>query len=192
MSRSRWIPAVLAGVMLIAVLPSAAAAPPSKALPVPLVNKGQILVTVHPVEWIALGSNAIIANGLDVSLLSVAAPGAGLAAAAPALPTALYGKRLKLVKVQFCYDARDGGVALTQFLMRVDRNTVGTTKTNPVDAAIDVTRRTDQACRNYTVNWVLGPGDMAAASVTVDFRAVDERFEIGRLTFFLEPTNTAV
>lgn len=188
MSRSRWLLAtvVTALVMGAVALPSALAAPGGGA--------GRILVTVHPFDWkTTIGSDTTIANGLDVSLLSVATAGVGGAGAAPDLMTSLNGRRLRLVEVEFCYDATRGGtqtgVSMTQFLMRVDSNTSGTTKTNPVAAAVDVTARSDQACRTYPVDWVLGPGDMAAAGISVDFGEAGQIFEIGRLTFVLEATN---
>lgn len=157
-------------------------------------HQGPILVTVHPIEWTALGPSTVIQSGLDVSLLSVESlPGSGGAGVSPDLPTALYGKRMRLVEVQFCYDATDADVTLTQFLMRVDRNETGTTKTNPVVAAADVLPHSDEACRTYPVDFVLTPHDMAAASVSVDFGAGAGAgtFEIGRLTFVLRPTRQA-
>jgi hypothetical protein len=193
MSRSRLVLALVAALAIGAgVLPGALAAPGGgDAGGGAVLNRGRILMTVHPVDWVGLGSNAILANGLDVSLLSVAAAGEGRAGAAPTLPTSLYGKRLRLVEVEFCYDASGADVTLTQFLMRVDRNTTGTTKANPVAAAVDITERTDEACRTYPVDWALDPGDMAAASVSVDFGAPGASFQIGRLTFVLEPTKQA-
>ena len=158
----------------------------------PLSNSGRMLVTVHPVEWVAFGSGSVLSPGLDVSQLSVDTPPGNASAGAGAdLPTALYGKRLRLVEVQLCYDATDAGVTITQFLMRVDRNATGTTKTNPVGAAVDVTPRTDEACRTYPVDHVLEPTDMAAASVSATFSGPGS-LQIGRLTFVLEPTDLDV
>ena len=76
--------------------------------------------------------------------------------------------------------------------MRVDNNTTGTTKTNPVAAAVDTTHRNDEACRSYPVDWLLDPGDMAAASVSAHFDSAGPYFQIGRLTFVLEPTNVQI
>jgi hypothetical protein len=175
----------------VVALPTTVAAPaPGGAGPI----SNQILVTVHPLDWkTSFGTTGpTLLNGLDVSLLSVATAGEAGAGAAPDLPTSLYGRPLRLVEVQFCYDATHGGtqtdVVMTQFLMRVDRNTTGTTKTNPVAAAVDVTHRSDEACRIYPVDWVLDPGDMAAAGISVDFGTAGTFFEIGRLTFVLETT----
>jgi hypothetical protein len=156
-----------------------------------VLNEGPILMTVHPVEWRALSGAASLSPGLDVALLSLDdPPGDALAAASPDLLTSLYGKRLRLVEVQFCYDATGDGVTLDEFLMRVDRNTTGTTNSNPVAAAVDTTDRTDRACRSYSVDWVLDPGDMAAAGVKVHFDSeATGTFDIGRLTFVLEPTD---
>jgi len=191
MSRSRWFLAAIASILVLGAvaLPTALAAPGGGA--------GQLLVTVHPFDWkTTIGSDTTILNGLDVSLLSVTTAGEGGAGAAPDLPTSLNGRRLRLVRVEFCYDATRGGtqtdVAMTQFLMRVDTNATGTTKTNPVAAAVDTTDRSDEACRSYNVDWVLGPGDMAAAGISVDFGTAGGYFEIGRLTFVLEPTNVPV
>jgi hypothetical protein len=172
-----------------ATLPTALAAPrPGKEDVV--LNQGRILMTVHPFEWVGFGGDTTLLKGLDVSLLSVGTPpGEGSAGVSPDLVTSLYGKRLRLVEVQFCYDATDTDVTLTQFLMRVDRNTTGTTETNPVAGAVDTTHRTDESCRSHAVDWVLDPGDMAAAAVTVDFGDDAGRFEVGRLTFVLEPTD---
>lgn len=188
MSRSRWFLAAVVGALVMGAvaLPSALAAPGGPA--------GRILVTVHPFDWkTTIGSDTSILNGLDVSLLSVGTAGEGGAGAAPDLLTSLNGRRLRLVEVEFCYDATHGGtqtdVTMTQFLMRVDRNTTGTTKTNPVVAAVDITHRSDEACRTYPVDWVLAPGDMAAAGISVEFGTAGPYFEIGRLTFVLAPTN---
>jgi hypothetical protein len=188
MKRRTWIPAALSAVLVAGALalPTAMAAPGGGA--------GRILVTVHPFDWkTTIGSDTSILNGLDVSLLSVATAGEGGAGAAPDLLTSLNGRRLRLVEVQFCYDATRGGtqtgVEMTQFLMLVHSNTTGTTDSNPVDSAVDVTPRSDRACRTYPVDWVLAPGDMAAAGINVDFDEAGKIFEIGRLTFVLEQTN---
>ena len=195
MRRPRSVLIVIAAVALGAIaLPSALAAPGD---PGPGGPAGPILVTVHPFDWkTSFGTDPSILNGLDVSLFSVGTAGEAGAGAAPDLLTGLYGRRLRLVEVQFCYDATHGGtqtdVTMTQFLMRVDRNTSGTTKTNPVAAAVDITHRSDEACRTYPVDWVLAPGDMAAAGISVDFETAGEYFEIGRLTFVLATTNQPI
>jgi hypothetical protein len=187
MVRSRWIPAAVTAVVLIVLtsLPTALAAPG---------GPGQTLITVHPVEWHGYGPNTTLVNGLDVGLLSTTTPGPASAAVSPDLLTSWSGRRMRLVEVQFCYDATHAGLAtdvtMTHFFMRIDRNLTGTTKTNPVFAIDDTTPRTDEACRAYSVGWVLGPGDMAAVSVSADFGIAEEYFEIGRLTFVLESTNT--
>ena len=182
MHRTRWILAIVAGLLVLAgtSLPTAVAAPGAN---------HQTLITVHPVDWRGFGPHTSLLNGLDVALLSVTAPGDASAAAAPDLPTAADGRRMRLVEVQLCYDATAADVTLTEFLMLVHNNTTGTTKTNPVAAAVDLTDRNDEACRSYPVDWVLGPGDMAAASVSAHFDSEGPWLEIGRLTFVLEPTN---
>jgi hypothetical protein len=187
-----WIPAALSAILVAGALalPTALAAPGGG-------GGGRILVTVHGFDWKAnIGGDSTILNGLDGSLLSVTTAGVGGAGAAPDLPTAQSGRRLRLVEVQFCYDATHGGtqtdVEMTQFLMRVDNNTTGTMNDNPVAAAVDIVHRSDEACRTYPVNWVLDPGDMAAAGILVNFGTAGEYFEIGRMTFVLEPTNTPI
>lgn len=185
MQRTRWILAVVAGLLVVA----------GTSLPTVLASPGanhQMLMTVHPVDWRGFGPNTSLANGLDVALLSATAPGDASAAAAPDLPTASDGRRMRLVEVQLCYDATAPDVTLTEFLMLVHNNTTGTTKTNPVAAAVDVTDRSDEACRSYPVDWVLAPGDMAAASVSAHFDSVGPWLQIGRLTFVLEPTNEQI
>lgn len=173
------------------IIPTALASPGGSA-------GGRILQTVHPFDWkTTFGETGpTIANGLDVSLFTVGTAGEAGAGAAPDLLTALNGRRLRLVEVQFCYDATFGGtqtdVTMTQFLMRVDSNTSGVTSSNPVAAAVDTTHRSDEACRSYSVDYELAPGDMAAAGITVDFGTAGEYFSIGRLTFVLETTNDPV
>jgi hypothetical protein len=186
-----WIPAALSAILVAGALalPTALAAPGGG-------GGGRILMTVNPFNWKSIGSDTTILNGVDVSLLSVGTAGEGGAGAAPDLLTALNGRRLRLVEVQFCYDATRGGtqsdVTMTEFVVRVDNNTTGTTSGNPVAGAVDTTHRTDEACRTYAVDWVLAPGDMAAAGISVDFGTAGEYFEIGRLTFVLEPTNDPI
>lgn len=185
-----------AGVLVVgaATLPAAFAGPSASKAPVVL-NQGQILMTVHPIEWVAIAHDVTLSPGLDLSFLSSdTLPADGAAGVSPDLLTSLYGKRLRLVEVQFCYDATDTDVTLTQFLMRVDRNSTGPTDDNPVAGAVDATDRTDRACRSYPVDWVLDPDDMAAASVSVHFGAgaTESSFQIGRLTFVLEPTNEPI
>jgi hypothetical protein len=188
---------VVVGLLVLsaATLPGAWAGPSGSKAPVVL-NQGPILMTVHPFEWKAFvdTTDTQLVSGLDVALLAVGTPpGDASAGVSPDLLTSLYGKRLRLVEVQFCYDATDTDTTMTDFLMLVHRNDTGTTDDNPVAAAVDTTDRTDRACRTYPVDWVLEPTDMASASVQVSFGAgaSDSRFVIGRLTFVLQPTDVA-
>jgi len=185
MKRRTWIPAALSAILVagLLALPTALAAP----------GGGRILVTVASLDWKALGSDAILSNGLDVSLLTVATDDTtAIAGAAPDLPTAFNGRRLRLVEVQFCYDATATGVSMTSFVMRVQDDTTGANSGNPVAGVGDTTARTDETCRIYPVDWVLEPGNMAAAGIQVHFDTAGAYFEIGRLTFVLEPTNDPI
>ena len=190
--RKLLVPSVLTVALLsIALLaPARAGHVPGHAGPPFAAATGPILVTVHPFEWQAFGGAEIL-NGLDVALLSQpGAPGPGSAGVSPDLPTVLFGNSVRLNAIELCYDA-DADAVLTQVLMRVDRNATGTTKTNPVAAALDTTSRTDEACRQYSVNHLLTPDDMAAMSINVDFATAEARFEIGRLTYIMEATTIA-
>jgi hypothetical protein len=188
--RSSILVFMIALAALAVGLPSALAAPGDAG---PGGSATRILVTVHPLDWKPLFGNPNVSPGLDVSLFSVDEPGVAAAGAAPDLPTSINSRRLRLVEVQFCYDATHASaqtdVTMTQFLTRVDNNTTDTGNSNPVAGALDTTHRSDETCRTYPVDWVLAPGDMVATGITVNFDTAGEYFEIGRLTFVLATTN---
>lgn len=150
---------------------------------------GQTYVTVHPLEWFPLVGDVGLGRGVDTSSVSdTNPPGEVTVAAAPDLPTVQNGRRLRLVRVELCYDATATGVTFSEFLLRVDRNTSGITATNPVGGAADSTERHDQTCRSYEVDHVLRGDDMASAAITLSMTN-SATFWIGRMTFVLEQSN---
>ncbi len=153
---------------------------------------GAILVTAAPADWVPFNST----DGLtftyfsSVAYIRRATTGSNFLSVHPAIPTALYGRSLRLRGVQFCYTA-----AASATLNYIEVNT--TTATADAGSRSlrlsDPTVRNDAACRYYALPtpYTLTAADGVNFFIQVGWSA-DVIFTLGRTTFVLEPTTTPV
>lgn len=130
------------------------------------------------------------------SYMSVRSPSANTSytfVMTPEFPSAIYGRQLSVTGMEFCYTASPNAYinTLTAWLGTETSNASATWLT----IASDSTDRTDAACRYYAITpraldknsilslWVDGRWGASGANV---------QLYLGRVTFFLLPTSTAV
>jgi hypothetical protein len=106
----------------------------------------------------------------------------------PTLPLAANGKALRMVGVEFCYDASTNHVIDVISYHRVSNSSGAPSPSNQV---LDTMERTDEACRYYA----LGDTDLfsdstVSVSVQSAWTASGASLRLGRVTFMLEPTAT--
>jgi hypothetical protein len=108
-------------------------------------------------------------------------------------PVALYGKPVRFLGVEICYDTGTSeGVTLEKVVVDVPRHThEGIGDIN--QQVIDETHRSESACRLYSDSTpvVLTAQDGVGASMAVSWSSANERLYLGRTTFIFEPTSTA-
>ncbi|MEJ5223810.1 MAG: S-layer homology domain-containing protein [Anaerolineales bacterium] len=155
---------------------------------------GNIYVVMGPDEWFQNRTSPVNLTFsryyTDVSIIS-SAEGIGYIIGIPDLPTSMYGRALSLSGVEICYTAAATAV-LTQFDLYVDTQTAGVSSTF-VNLATDPTDRTDAACRLYTFTPVALTGkSIVNMKVHVNWTNTLQAFYLGRATFVLQPTESAV
>ncbi len=106
------------------------------------------------------------------------------------VPTVLYGNSLEFMGVEFCYFAQ-----ITAIMNRFEINVPSHTTSGvgaPGISYYDETDRTDQACRYYTLTTpvTLTVNNSINLSVTVTWTNPSHNFNVGRTTFFFQPTGT--
>jgi hypothetical protein len=127
-------------------------------------------------------------NYMNMTVVVKATAGDSWISVQPSVPTALYGKIVQLVGVDFCY------VATTNtYLTHVDIDTI-TATTGPGDITyhyIDDTHRTDSACRYYALPAPINltPFDDVVFYILIHWNAGGTNFFLGRTTFVLQPTD---
>jgi len=111
----------------------------------------------------------------------------------PDIPSALYGRVLNFIGVEYCYTA-DANAFIDAFRTFYNTETAGASAafSTIVD---DTTVRTDAACRYYSITpkalddnsflsvWVFGKWGGAGAG---------QQLKLGRVTLYFQPTNTLV
>ncbi|HYN35915.1 MAG TPA: hypothetical protein VEV82_02970 [Actinomycetota bacterium] len=106
----------------------------------------------------------------------------------PDLPLAAYGKRLRMVGVEFCYDA---SVTHIIDLITYHRTSNPSGTPTPSNQVLDVNDHSDEACRFYSLT---DPGlfSDSTVGVSIDSAWTDDVavLRLGRVTFMLEPTAT--
>jgi S-layer homology domain len=110
----------------------------------------------------------------------------------PTLPNILYGRRMRLMGVEFCY-----GASTTAVLNYVEVYTLAKSGTSSSyqPHLKDSTARTDHACRYYVLPAVvfLTAEDMVGFEVDVNWVSAGAWFSLDRTTFVLQPSaNIAV
>ncbi len=150
---------------------------------------GMILVTPGNSEWrkFSDGDNITMSNFSSATHVTKASAGTAFLSLQPSLPTALYGRSLKLLGVEFCYTS-----ASSAFLSYVEINTF-TSTTGAGTRSMrfsDTTNRLDSACRYYVLPTpaILTAKDGANIFIQVQWDVSSQNFIIARTTFVLQPT----
>jgi hypothetical protein len=156
-------------------------------------SSGLILISEGFANWRPFFStdNVVFENYSNVTYLKKTSTGTNYFSLQPSLPTALYGRNLKLLGVEFCYTASSSAV-----FSYVEVNTF--THTNSAGARTlqfsDGTDRTDSACRYYVLPTpvTLTAEDGANIFIQGQWNTANSPLLVGRTTFVLAPTNLNV
>ncbi|MBL8062646.1 MAG: S-layer homology domain-containing protein [Anaerolineales bacterium] len=107
----------------------------------------------------------------------------------PDIPTVLYGKSLKFMGVEFCFDTF-ASTSLNYVEINTYSHTTGSLGRNLRFS--DPTTRTGNECRLYTLSSpiVLTADAGVNLFIQVNWTAAASQFAIGRTTFIFEPTTT--
>jgi len=111
----------------------------------------------------------------------------------PTLPVALYGRKLSLSGFEYCYDATIDTAFIDEVKLYIYDQVAGAVDTpSYVLPVLDLTDRTDAACRNYTFTPVALTGEKIVFIQVIPNMNAASSFEVrlGRATFVLQPTAT--
>jgi len=152
---------------------------------------GQIMITPGNGEWLkrtAIDNTSFDNLGWSVEI-SKATAGSAWITIQPSIPTVLYGRRMQLVGVDFCYRN-----SANTDLWDVDIDRFSTTDGIPHYYGLyaDGTDRSDTACRYYelTTPYTLTKFDGVVFYAHVNWAVAGAIFEVSRTTFVLQPTDT--
>jgi hypothetical protein len=154
-------------------------------------DTGAILITPGNGNWLKWHDTDDIAFTRNDSVTSVvkATTGETFISIQPSVPTVLYGNRMQLVGVDFCYNAT-ASTYLAQVLLETFTSTTG--GGSYTLGYSDVTQHTDSACRYYTL-----PAPLALTKydgvnfwIKIHWSVAGMDFGITRTTFVLAPTDT--
>ena len=152
---------------------------------------GLILITAGYGDWVPLWSVDPVVFGYwaEGTQIYRSAVGYEVLSLQADIPTMLYGKRLMLYGVEFCYDA-DATATLDYVQINSFTHTAGPGVR--VEEFLDTTDRTDAACRAY---YVASPVTLTEEMgvnffIGVNWTNTATPFIIGRTTFILWPTDT--
>jgi hypothetical protein len=156
-------------------------------------SSGLILVSEGFANWRPFYSNdnVVFEHYSNATYLKKTTTGINFFSLHPSLPTALYGRNLKLLGVEFCYTASASAV-----FSYVEINTY--THTNSAGSRTlqfsDTTDRTDSACRYYVLPTpvTLTAEDGANIFIQGQWNTANSPLIVGRTTFVLAPTNLNV
>jgi hypothetical protein len=154
---------------------------------------GTILITPGSAGW----QKSLPADNLTFTYYSnstailKATAGTAYITLQPSIPTALYGRSLKLLGVEFCYAASSDAV-----LDYVEINTFNSATgegTRTIQFSDD-TNRTDTACRYYVLPTavILTPKDGVNMFVRVNWTLASTALYTTRTTFVLAPTGAKI
>ena len=155
-------------------------------------DTGAILITPGKGNWLKfLAADDIVFNHYD-NYTSVVKATAGEAwiSIQPSIPTVLYGRRMQLVGIDFCYQAT-ANTYLSYALLETIASTTGDSSLSIQYS--DGTDRTDQACRYYTIApspVTLTKYDDVEFWILIHWNAGGTNFNITRTTFVLQPTDS--
>jgi hypothetical protein len=152
-------------------------------------TKGQIIITPGNSAWekFMYGDSLYFSNYSTYTTMTSPIVGFTYATIQPSIPTALYGRRLQLVGVEFCYTA-----SATAILDSVEVNTftASTGAGSRTTRFSDATERTDSACRYYVLPTpvTLTPDDGVNFFIHVMWTVSYAEFQLARTTFVLQAT----
>lgn len=154
-------------------------------------NAGKTTYTVFG-PWVSGDPSVIVAEqSFDVTRFTSSSPGVGQRDVLlnPPLPSSLYGKSMLLTGVELCYNTSNEGVSPNSVeLLRYSSSNASSAGGNPVFR--DVSPTDGDLCRTYTgTPQPMGTNGFAVLQLTINWNA-QTSFDIGRATFFLEPSNT--
>lgn len=155
-------------------------------------STGLIMITPGNGEWLKRSATDDLSfDNLGYSTdITKATAGVAWITIQPSIPTVLYGRRMQLVGVDFCYQATANAT-----LLGVDLDTftsdAGDTGGYTWRAG-DGTDRTDSACRYYalTTPYTLTKFDGVVFYAAVQWNVAGANFRVTRTTFVLQPSET--
>ncbi len=154
-------------------------------------SQGQILVSAGMGNWRPFSStdNLTFDYYSNSTTINKATTGDNFISIHPDMTTVLYGRSLNLIGVEFCYNASTSA-SLDYVEINTIQHSTGTgTRTIRFS---DSTKRTDEACRLYTlVTPVPLTSEMGVSFFAdINWTVAGASFEVGRTTFILAPTET--
>jgi hypothetical protein len=152
---------------------------------------GPIYISTGLNDWMENGSSGINYVNLYTDAVNLRSTAAGIYGfqITPDVPATLYGRQMYANGVKLCYDATLGATLTSVYL----RHYAGGGNPTIYNDVIDLTDRTDTACRNYTfsANSAIWGSDHLALFVEVNFPGAGNYVRIGATTFMLEPSGTS-
>jgi hypothetical protein len=154
---------------------------------------GEIRINAGPSSWVlgpaVEGTPPATTYFADAVRLRASEDGIATAEVTPTLPVALYGRQVRIVGAELCYDAQPEAV-LSDVFFGIVTEVDGIGEPSPLtDLAADPTDRTDNACRRYDAPSpvTIGPADQVALVIRVDYpEAAGGTLLVGRSTFILQ------
>jgi hypothetical protein len=153
--------------------------------------EGLILVSASHKEWVAQTGSVVTAS-YSRNVASFTPPGAAanqFLGIGPALPVALYGRRVELLGVEFCYSASATALIDDVYLTAYDNSTTGFSSTQIAGLNDPPTGRTIRAASTTSPPVDAFRKELIEFSVKVDYSAAAP-FYVGRTTFIMNATNT--
>ena len=156
--------------------------------------EGEIRINAGPTNWVVgaqfEGPPLKATYFADAVSLTSAKETSAFAELSPEIPVALYGRPLKIVGAELCYDASPSA-KLEAVSLEIVSESNGIGEPPPItEVARDQTSRTDNACRSYRAPSPvsLDPNGHVVLAVLVNNpTSSDSDFLIGRTTFILQP-----
>ncbi|MCC6987690.1 MAG: hypothetical protein IT181_01745 [Acidobacteria bacterium] len=149
---------------------------------------GTIRVVAPQSDWVPFNSSDPLTHTFFSSQRQVSrtAAGSSFLSIHPHAPVALYGKAIRFIGVEFCYDTF-ASTTLNYVEVNIARRTLGRTL-----ILSDPTTRTGLECRTYTLPTpaTLTTGDSPNMFIQVNWTAPGTQFAIGPTTFIFEQTTT--
>jgi hypothetical protein len=155
--------------------------------------EGAIELTAGPSDWVysgGFGPAPTFTHSLDATRVESSTEAVLTVKLSPVMPAVLYGREVKVIAVEVCYDASSAAQLHYVSMQLVEQSTeVG--KTPPTEqVATDSVVRTDNACRTYRSPSPvpIGRDKVLSLSLLIGYSTkAPASFLIGRTTFSLLP-----